>query len=250
MAKHQNRDGSVTFKVNKALYGLAEASRLWFLHLTGLLAKLGYKTSIHDKGVLYQLTPHGIVPILLHVDDMLVLSCDPRYWLELKTFFTANLRGITAQEGPNLSFVGLNIQQHPDHISVNRKGYIEKLMAKRETAEPSASKPLYPLHLNALETIANSVSLPEHSLTPAIMELRYLDVVRPDIKFATAFLTQHMSKPTVALQRHVKCLLDYLSATKHLILRIAPSDLQIYAYIDASYAIHPGSINVLIGLIT
>ena len=63
MAKHQNRDGSVFFKVNKASYGLTEASRLWFLHLTGLLAKLEYKTAIHDKGVLYQLTPDGIVLI-------------------------------------------------------------------------------------------------------------------------------------------------------------------------------------------
>ena len=73
------------------------------------------------------------------------------------------------------------------------------------------------------------------------MELRYLDDVRPDIKFATAFLTQNMSKPSVALQKHVKHLLNYLDSTKDLCLRIAPSDLQIYAYIDASYAIHPGS---------
>ena len=44
-----NRDGSITFKVLKAVYGLAEASRLWFLHLTDLLSKLGYKTSANDK---------------------------------------------------------------------------------------------------------------------------------------------------------------------------------------------------------
>ena len=99
----------MTFKVNKALYGLAEASRLWFLHLTALLLKLGYTASIHDKGVLYRFTNNGLVLILLHVDDMLVLTCHPKYWMELKNYFTANLRGITAQEGPTLSFVGLNI---------------------------------------------------------------------------------------------------------------------------------------------
>ena len=106
------------------------------------------------------------------------MTCNPKYWVELKAFFTANLRGITAQEGPALSFVGLNVQQHRDHITVNRKGYIEKLLSKRDSKSSLPSKTLYPLHLNALESLANSVSLPEHALTPAIMELRYLDDVR------------------------------------------------------------------------
>ena len=241
MEKHLNRDGSMTFKVNKALYGLAEASRLWFLHLTALLLKLGYTASTNDKGVLYRFTDDGLVLILLHVDGMLVLTCHPKYWTELKDYFTANLRGITAQEGPALSFVGLNIVQHKDHITVNRRGYIEKLIAKEDPKDISSTATLYPLHLNALESLSNSVSLPEHALTPAIMELRYLDDVRPDIKFATAFLTQNMSKPTVALARHVKHLLNYLATTKDTSLRICPTDLQLHAYIDASYAIHPGS---------
>ena len=72
MEKHLNRDGSMTFKVNKALYGLAEASRLWFLHLTALLLKLGYTAFTDD----------GLVLILLHVDDMLVLTCHPKYWTD------------------------------------------------------------------------------------------------------------------------------------------------------------------------
>ena len=208
MEKHLNRDGSMTFKVKKALYGLAEASRLWFLHLTSLLVEPGYTSSIHDRGVVYRFTPDGLVLILLRVDDMLVLTCDPKYWLELKTYFTANLRGITAQEGPTLSFVGLNINQQADHISINRRGYIEKLVSKRDPKDVTPAKTLYPLHLNALESLSDSVKLSEHALTPAIMEPRYLDDVRPDIKFATAFLTQHMSQPTVALERYVKQLLN------------------------------------------
>ena len=54
----------MTFKVNKALYGLAEASRLWFLHLTALLLKFGYVASTHDKGVQYRFTDDGLVFIL------------------------------------------------------------------------------------------------------------------------------------------------------------------------------------------
>ena len=50
-----------------------------------------------------------------------------------------------------------------------------------------------------------------------------------------------MSKPTVPLARHFKHLLNYLATTKDTSLRICPTDLQLHAYIDASYAIHPGS---------
>ena len=242
MKEFLNRDGSMSFKVEKAVYGLAEASRLWFLHLTSLLSKLGYATSANDKGVLYRMTPDGPVFILLHVDDMLVLSCNDKYWEELKTYFRAHLRGITAQEGPIISFVGLLIHQHTDHISVDRRGYIDKLHSKRDPADIPRAKVIYPLALNAIQPMPTaSIALPPHSLSSEIMELRYVDDVRPDIKFATSHLTMNMSKPSTSLAKDSKHLLSYLHGTKQLSIRICPSTDQIRAYVDASYAIHPGS---------
>lgn len=49
-------------------------------------------------------------------------------WTKLKDYYTTNLLGITAQEGQNISFNGLNqsINQLPSHISVDRQGYIER----------------------------------------------------------------------------------------------------------------------------
>ena len=79
--------------------------------------------------------------------------------MELKDYFTANLREITAQEGPALSFVGLNIVQHKDHITVNRRGYIEKLIAKEDPKNISSTATLYPLHLNAHWSLSPTPSL-------------------------------------------------------------------------------------------
>ena len=45
----------------------------------------------------------------------------------------------------------------------------------------------------------------------------------------------NMSAPTTALAKDSKILLSYLS------IRICPTTDQIRAYVDASYAIHPGS---------
>ena len=186
------------------VYGLAEASRLWFLHLTDLLSKLGYKTSTNDKEVLYRTTPDGLVLILLHVDDMLVMSCKD----ELKDYLKANLKGITPQEGPVISFVTLHIHQHANHIIVDRHGYVRKLIEKQDPRCISKSI-VHPFKLNATGNV-ESPSLTEHSITSPIMEMRYLDDVRPDIKLATSFLTMRMSKPTIALKKQAGYLLNYL----------------------------------------
>ena len=240
LAKWVNPDGSMSFKVLKAVYGLAEASRLWYLHLIALLGELGYKSSVYDKGVLFRHTPHGPVYIMLHVDDMLVLTCRDRYWIELKNHFKANLRGITAQEGPVISFVALHIHQHLTHIDVDRHGYINKLSEKRGVVVEPNAKNQFPMRLNAL--VSNpGATLPEHAITSPIMELRYLDDVRPDVKFATSFLTMNMSQPTELLERQVGHLLDYLTVTNDYSIRIAPSNDQIHAYVDASYALHEDS---------
>ena len=88
-----------------------------------------------------------------------------------------------------------------------------------------------------------SPPLPEHAVTSPIMEMRYLDDVRPDIEFATSFLTMRMSKPTVALKKQPNYLLNYLGSSNDLSIRVASSNDQVYAYVDASYAIHLDSLS-------
>ena len=113
------------------------------------------------------------------VDDMLVMSCKDKYWNELKDYLKANLRGITPQEGPVISFVALHIHQHADHIIVDRHGYVRKLIEKQDPHCKSKSV-VHPIKLNATDNV-ESPSLPEHSITSPIMEMCYLDDVRPDI---------------------------------------------------------------------
>ena len=73
--------------------------------------------------------------------------------------------------------------------------------------------------------------------------MRNLDDVGPDINFATPFLTMRMSKPTIALKKQAEYLLNYLGSSNDLSIRIAPSNDQIHAYVDASYVIHPDSLS-------
>ena len=83
-----------------------------------------------------------------------------------------------------------------------------------------------------------SSELPPYSLSSKIMELRHLDDVRPDTKYVISVLTMHMHKPTTVHDHLANRALGYLLQTSDLRLRFSPGDLQLQAYVDASYAIH------------
>ena len=155
------------------------------------------------------------------------MSCKDKYWTELKDYLKANLRGITPQEGPIISFVALHIHQHADHSIVDRHGYVRKLIEKQDPRCKSKSIVPHPIKLNLTDKM-ESPPLPEHSITSPIMEMRYLDDVRPDIKFATSFFTMRMSKPTIALKKQADYLLNYLGSSNDLSISIAPSNDQLH----------------------
>ena len=94
------------------------------------------------------------------------------------------------------------------------------------------------MHYGRVLEVKPSAELPPYSLSSKIMELRYLDDVRPDIKFVISLLTMHMHKPTEAHDRLADRVLGYLRQTSDLRLCFSPEDLQLQAYVDASYAIH------------
>ena len=98
-SEYTQRDGSMLFRVDKALYGLAEAARLWFLHLTALLRQNGYTQSTSDRAVFIRRDGTNRVYIALHVDDMLVMFSKKRMYDELLELLQNNLAGITKQEG-------------------------------------------------------------------------------------------------------------------------------------------------------
>ena len=61
---------------------------------------------------------------------------------------------------------------------------------------------------------------------------------RPDLLTTISFLTTRVLYSTVQDWEKLKRLIKYLEGTKDLSLRITASDLQIKAYIDASFACH------------
>ena len=59
-------------RLRKSLYGLKQAPRAWNDRFTGFLPSLGFQASLADPSLFVQHSSHGIVILLLYVDDILL----------------------------------------------------------------------------------------------------------------------------------------------------------------------------------
>jgi len=85
-ARFLRRDGSMVVRLKKALYGLIEASKLWFKDITDFLKGLGFVANPKDECIFNTIRDGHQVTVALYVDDLLATSINPEdlEWLRLK----------------------------------------------------------------------------------------------------------------------------------------------------------------------
>lgn len=63
-------------KLQKSLYGLKQTPRVWNERFTSFLPGLGFQASHVDPSLFVKHSAHGIVVLLLYVDDVILTSSD------------------------------------------------------------------------------------------------------------------------------------------------------------------------------
>jgi hypothetical protein len=66
----------IVCKLKKSLYGLKQASRMWFSKLSTFLFNLSYTQSGHDHSLFVRKTPNSFTAILVYVDDLILCGND------------------------------------------------------------------------------------------------------------------------------------------------------------------------------
>ena len=131
--KHDLDGNRILWKVNKRMYGFKDASRGWWLELDETLTSLGMVRSIYDKAV-YLFFVDGVLEgvINCHVDDL-------NYGGEsifhetiidklVKKFVIGRIEDVA------FTFIGWDIRQDKNGITVSQNSYLEKLKEKDFTA--------------------------------------------------------------------------------------------------------------------
>ena len=114
------------WKLNKCVYGLTDASRKWYLTLNEELEAGGLEMIILDEAFYVwrrEDTVEGIIGI--HVDDIFWTGTNrfKKHIIEkIKKRFS-----ISSEKYDNFQYLGLNIKQEDDYISIDQEHYIKEI---------------------------------------------------------------------------------------------------------------------------
>ncbi|GJQ99116.1 zinc finger, CCHC-type containing protein [Tanacetum coccineum] len=198
------------YKLSKALYGLRQAPRAWNSRLDKFLKGLNFTRCGLEYGV-YTRKQHGNVLIVgVYVDDLIVTgNCDD----DVKYFKQQMNKEFEMSDMGLLSYyLGIEVTQHEDGITLKQSAYARNLLLKAGMADCNPSKsPME--HKEELTKDEEGVPVNATLFRSIIGGLRYLTHTRPDIAYAVGIVSRFMEKPTLKHLQAVKRILRYIKGT-------------------------------------
>ena len=234
-------NGDCIVKLNKALYGLVESALLWHKHITKTLNDLGFIQNPHDQCI-YNLMRNGHqCTAAMHVDDLFISSCDKDNLTYLHEGLCKAYGPMDIHHGPKISYVGMTMDfATSGKVSITQEKFIDDVLTDHPvqgTATSPADDHLF--SIDESSALLNKDEKEEfHSVSAKLLYLAKRS--RPEFLTLTSYLTSRVQCPTHSDNAKLKRGLRYLQGTKDMALSLsAQLPIQITAFVDASFAIHP-----------
>ena len=237
-------------RLNKGIYGICQASRIWNQLLHAALLRFGLSQSTADPCVYHRITRDSYLVIAIWVDDGLVAGHNMAIVDQLISFLNTQFEIKTAAPG---LFVGMIItRDRPNKIIyLSISHFIDKLVA---TFNMSTSRAVTMPVLKGTPRLSTSSTPPSPADIAAMHHIPYRQLVgslmyaaltvRPDVAFMASQLAQHFHNPTMTHWKAAKRVLQYLGTTRYHGLSFGGKGHDnniVVGYADADYAGDPDS---------
>jgi Reverse transcriptase (RNA-dependent DNA polymerase)/Integrase core domain len=230
--------GEKVYKLNKSLYGLKQAARVWNQTLHDVLVKANFIQCKHDKCLYVLSEQEKVCYLLVHVDDILMAS-------NSESLINCSARKIGAHFevkdlGEIKHFLGIDItKDEKGNFLLSQKHYIKSIIEAAGLQDSKDSK--YPLDVGYYKIIDESkLNLDEHCLYRKLIGMLFYLTTnsRPDINASISILSQHVSNPTKTDMNEVKRVIKYLKGTIDLKLCVSQAlgEQQLVCFSDANWA--------------
>jgi hypothetical protein len=188
---------NTVFELKNAIYGLKQASLMWYQRLKEFLIKINFKASVADPCVFWRINQkEESTYIYAHVDDLVIISKKPE-------IFKAEIEGEFQVKylGEAQFLLGMNLIKNENELLINQKQYIERKLIEFELENSIIAKTPVLLK-NQLEKSSDE----EHEeflktkkdFRSIVVSLNYLSVLtRPDISYSVSLLSQFLEKPSL-----------------------------------------------------
>jgi hypothetical protein len=169
-------------KLQKSLYGLKQASRMWYEKLTSLLLHEGYTQSTADYSLFTLHTPTHFTALLVYVDDIILAGNNLNEFTRIKSILDTQFK--IKDLGVLKYFLGLEVAQSREGICISQRKYCLDLL--KDSGILGAKPAITPLDPSV--KLHNDTAKPYNDVSSyrrMIGKLLYLTNTRPDIAYAT-----------------------------------------------------------------
>ena len=228
--------GCLVVLLKKALYGCVFSARQWYLMVVEQLTALGYTENPYDKCVFTK----GTTTIFVHVDDFFITCKGSGTMDEVLAALETKFPGINIHRGRIVNYLGMTFDfTDVNGVKITAKQFITELLRDNEDIQGTAVTPA----LAELFTIADSAPILQRKQKDryhsTVMRFMYIAKrIRPDILYATAFLSTRVQQPTVSDENKLHRVLRYIRGTPDMGLKLSATGTTVQSYIDASFAVH------------
>ena len=211
------------WKLKKAVYGLSDASRVWYLRVVDEVSKLGATISRYDKAF-FNWKKDGILQgmMAVHVDDFI--------WCGTSDFEKCIIDPIRAtfkiskEHKKVFRYLGVDLQQRPGMVQLDQNSYVDSIQ---------------PITLpNGVENNAEIDADMQTSYKGLVGQISWASgTSRPDMSFESCILSTYQSKPTFKSVFEANKALRDLKANRQALKfpKLNISTARIAVFCDASY---------------
>jgi hypothetical protein len=211
-------------RLKKFIYGLKQASSLWYLKFDKVIKKFGFVKNQVDNCIYFNIKGSMFIILILYVDDIILASSDKNLLYETKRFLSPNF---DTKDLGDASYI-LGIEIHRERTKrcaqpISKCRYRES--AKKYNMHDCSGMPVLFLKgdkLRTFQNLRNQLVIDQMKLIPyasVIMSIMYAQVcTHPNLAFVTEFLDRFQSNPEIKHWKATKKVLRYLQGTKHYML--------------------------------
>lgn len=226
-------------KLQKSIYGLKQASRVWNETLNKVLLNIGVKRS-ECECIYYRINSNKILFIAIYVDDVLIFSNDIKTIKHVKEKLTSHFR--MKDMGEASSILGIRITRSKDSIKLDQSQYIADVLKrfKMEDCNP-VNTPVDCNQKISAELCPKTEADKESMLNVPYMQaigclLFAAQVTRPDICYIVNVLSRYGGNPGKAHWEAIKRVMRYLKGTSDKGLVYSKDHDKLTGYCDADWA--------------
>jgi hypothetical protein len=242
-SQYVDENGAMVVGLDKALYGLVEASALWYEDIRSKLFRNGFVENPYDVCVFNKAEADGSqTTVVLHVDDLMVTSVNQCNLDSFGKYLKSVYPETRTNSGVILDYVGMTFDfTIPGEVRVTMDNCVNDILSGSgvtKTRVTPAASTLFDTRDAKKATDVEAKWFHTHVAKVLYLAKR----VRPECLTAVAFLSTRVQVCDIDDLAKLTRLLGYLRHTRDrgIILRIG-EHMDVKAYIDAAYGVHQQS---------